>query len=229
MEIIINLENFQGPFDLLLHLIEKKKVKLSDLNISSLIEEYLSIINSVKKDNLELKVEFILIASELLEIKALELIKSQYQEEKEKDLKRRLEEYAMIKEISGEISKLQNEFNVPYSKKDGKKIVKKTAKEYNLTDLKQLDLFTSYQKYIDKYEEDESLKLDLEKQFSQEEETEKLIIYIYEKARTFDEIFQRAKSKLQLIYMFLSILDLYKDGTILIDKNVVYKRGALNV
>ncbi|MBP9510325.1 MAG: segregation/condensation protein A [Fusobacteriaceae bacterium] len=229
MEIIINLENFQGPFDLLLHLIEKKKVKLSDLNISSLIEEYLSIINSVKKDNLELKVEFILIASELLEIKALELIKSQYQEEKEKDLKRRLEEYAMIKEISGEISKLQNEFNVPYSKKDGKKIVIKTAKEYNLADLKQLDLFTSYQKYIDKYEEDESLKLDLEKQFSQEEETEKLIIYIYEKARTFDEIFQRAKSKLQLIYMFLSILDLYKDGTILIDKNVVYKRGALNV
>ena len=229
MEIIINLENFQGPFDLLLHLIEKKKVKLSDLNISSLIEEYLSIINSVKKDNLELKVEFILIASELLEIKALELIKSQYQEEKEKDLKRRLEEYAMIKEISGEISKLQNEFNVPYSKKDGKKIVKKTAKEYNLADLKQLDLFTSYQKYIDKYEEDESLKLDLEKQFSQEEETEKLIIYIYEKARTFDEIFQRAKSKLQLIYMFLSILDLYKDGTILIEKNVVYKRGALNV
>ena len=229
MEIIINLENFQGPFDLLLHLIEKKKVKLSDLNISSLIEEYLSIINSVKKDNLELKVEFILIASELLEIKALELIKSQYQEEKEKDLKRRLEEYAMIKEISGEISKLQNEFNVPYSKKDGKKIVKKTAKEYNLADLKQLDLFTSYQKYIDKYEEDESLKLDLERQFSQEEETEKLIIYIYEKARTFDEIFQRAKSKLQLIYMFLSILDLYKDGTILIDKNVVYKRGALNV
>lgn len=229
MEIIINLENFQGPFDLLLHLIEKKKVKLSDLNISSLIEEYLSIINSVKKDNLELKVEFILIASELLEIKALELIKSQYQEEKERDLKRRLEEYAMIKEISGEISKLQNEFNVPYSKKDGKKIVKKTAKEYNLADLKQLDLFTSYQKYIDKYEEDESLKLDLEKQFSQEEETEKLIIYIYEKARTFDEIFQRAKSKLQLIYMFLSILDLYKDGTILIEKNVVYKRGALNV
>ena len=134
-----------------------------------------------------------------------------------------------LKEISGEISKLQNEFNVPYSKKDGKKIVKKTAKEYNLADLKQLDLFTSYQKYIDKYEEDESLKLDLEKQFSQEEETEKLIIYIYEKARTFDEIFQRAKSKLQLIYMFLSILDLYKDGTILIDKNVVYKRGALNV
>ena len=194
-----------------------------------MIEEYLSIINSVKKDNLELKVEFILIASELLEIKALELIKSQYQEEKEKDLKRRLEEYAMIKEISGEISKLQNEFNVPYSKKDGKKIVIKTAKEYNLADLKQLDLFTSYQKYIDKYEEDESLKLDLEKQFSQEEETEKLIIYIYEKARTFDEIFQRAKSKLQLIYMFLSILDLYKDGTILIDKNVVYKRGALNV
>lgn len=229
MEIIINLENFQGPFDLLLHLIEKKKVKLSDINISSLIEEYLGIINSVKKDNLELKVEFILIASELLEIKALELIKSQYQEEKEKDLKRRLEEYAMIKQISGEISKLQNEFNIPYSKKDSKKIIKKSAKEYNLADLKQLDLFTSYKKYIDKYEEDEYLKLDLEKQFSQEDETEKLIIYIYEKKRTFDEIFQRAKSKLQLIYMFLSILDLYKEGTILIDNNVVYKRGALNV
>lgn len=230
MEIIINLENFQGPFDLLLHLIDKKKMKLADIKISSLIEEYLNIINEIKKDNLDLKVEFILIASELLEIKALELIKSQQQEEKEKDLKRRLEEYMMIKQISEEISKLQKEFNIPYSKKDGKKIVKQLSKEYNLKDLKQLDLFTTYKKYIDEYEEEqEYLKLDLEKKFSQEEETEKLVVYIYEGKRTFEDIFARAKSKLQLIYMFLAILDLYKDGTIIIEDNLVYKRGTIDV
>lgn len=224
MEIIVNLENFQGPLDLLLHLVEKKKMKLSDIKISDLIDEYLGIIQEMKKDNLQLKVEFILLASELLEIKALELIKSEQQVEKEESLKRRLEEYQMIKEISGEISKLQKEFNIPYTKTEGKKIVKKPPKEYVLKDLKQLDLFETYQRYVTEYEDD-YMTLDLEKNFSLEEESERLLVYIYEKERTFEEVFSRAKSKVQLIYMFLALLELYKDGNIVIEDNCVHGRG----
>lgn len=222
MEIIINLANFQGPLDLLLHLIEKKKMKLSDIKILDLIDEYLEIINNIEKDNLQLKVEFILVASELLEIKALELIKSEQKVEKEENLKRRLEEYQMIRDISGEISKLQKEFNIPYRKSDGKKIVKKAPKEYNLKDLKQLDLFETYKRYIDELEE-EHMTLNLEKNYSLEEETERLVVFIYERVRNFDEIFKRAQNKTQLIYMFLALLELYKDGIIVIDEDKVFR------
>lgn len=227
MEIILNIENFQGPLDLLLHLVEKKKVKLSEIRIMELIEEYLEIINNVSTDNLQYKVEFILVTSELLEIKALELIKSEQQKEKEENLKRRLEEYQMIKEIYGEISKLQKEFNIPYRKSDGKKITKKPSKEYNLKNLKQLDIFETYKQYIEKNEE--HMLLDLEKNYSLEEETEKLIVFLYEKPREFIEIFNRAQNKTQLIYIFLSLLELYKDGIVDIGDNKVYKREGENV
>lgn len=227
MEIVVKLENFEGPFDLLLHLIEKRKVKIIDIKISELIDEYLSIINNLKKDSLQLKVEFVLIASELLEIKALELIKSQTQVEKEKDLKRRLEEYKMIKEVSEEISRLQNEYNISYSKNEGRKIVRIPSKEYNLKDLKQLDIFSAFEKFSKERELD-YLTLDLEKNFSMEEEMEKLLIFICEKKREIEEVFQRAMNKMQLIYIFLSLLELYKDGDIIIDKNQIYQNKIHN-
>ena len=69
MELILNIDNFQGPLDLLLFMVEKKKIKIEDINISQLIEEYLEVIRAYREDNFELKVEFVLVASELLEIK----------------------------------------------------------------------------------------------------------------------------------------------------------------
>ncbi|MGL5123571.1 MAG: segregation and condensation protein A [Fusobacteriaceae bacterium] len=228
MEIILNLENFQGPLDLLLHLVEKKKIKLSDISIINLIDDYIEIIEKMKKNNLTLKVEFILIASELLEIKALDLIKSEQKRDKEEDLKRRLEEYKKIKELSIEISKLEKHYNVSYSKAEGKKIKKKPSKEYLLKDLKQMDLFIHYQKYLD-INENEFIELDLEKNYSMEDEYEKIYLFILEKSRNIEEIFQRAHTKLHLIYLFLSILELYKEGLIEIDKNVISKKEGIDV
>ncbi|MGL6064197.1 MAG: segregation and condensation protein A [Fusobacteriaceae bacterium] len=228
MEIILNLENFQGPLDLLLHLVDKKKIKLSDISIINLIDDYIEIIEKMKNNNLTLKVEFILIASELLELKALDLIKSEQKNDKEQDLKRRLEEYKIIKELSIEISKLENHYNVSYSKTEGKKIIKKSSKEYILKDLKQMDLFIHYQKYLD-VKENEFLELNLEKNYSMEDEFEKIYLFIVEKTRSIEEIFQRAHTKLHLIYLFLSILELYKEGMIEINENIISKKGVVDV
>lgn len=225
MEIILNLENFQGPLDLLLHLVDKKKIKLSDISIINLIDDYIEIIEKMKNNNLTLKVEFILIASELLEIKALDLIKSEQKNDREKDLKRRLEEYKMIKELSIEISKLEKHYNISYTKNDGKKITKKASKEYILKDLKQMDLFIHYQKYMN-IKESEFLELNLEKNYSMEDEFEKIYLFILEKTRNIEEIFQRAQTKLHLIYLFLSILELYKEGMIEINGDIISLKGG---
>lgn len=228
MELILNLDNFQGPLDLLLHMVEKKKIKIEEVNISQLIDEYLELMETIKKDSLELKVEFVLVASELLEIKALEIIKSQQKEEKEKELKKRLIEYKVLKELAGEIGKLQKEYNISYSKKEGRKIVKKPSKEILLKNLKQMDLFSHYARYLEKLEND-FLEINLEKDYSLEQESENLYIYLAGKNRNLDEIFSRAQSKTHLIYMFLSLLELYKDGYILIENEIVKKRERINV
>ena len=52
-EVIVKLNNFEGPFDLLLNLIEKNKMKISDINISQLIDEYLEVLKVSKKENIE--------------------------------------------------------------------------------------------------------------------------------------------------------------------------------
>ena len=73
-EVVVKLNNFEGPFDLLLNLIEKNKMKISDINISQLIDEYLEVLKVSKRENIEIKSDFIIIASELIEIKTLNLL-----------------------------------------------------------------------------------------------------------------------------------------------------------
>ena len=73
-EVVVKLNNFEGPFDLLLNLIEKNKMKISDINISQLIDEYLEVLRVSKRENIEIKSDFIIIASELIEIKTLNLL-----------------------------------------------------------------------------------------------------------------------------------------------------------
>lgn len=218
MEIIVRLDNFEGPLDLLLHLIDRKKLKIQDVNILQLIDEYIEIIDQQER-NLELKVEFIYIATELLEIKALELIKSQQREEKEQELKRRLEDYKIIKEVSKEISKLEKECNISYSREEGQKIVRKPSKEYNLKNLKQMDLFQEYHKFIEKMEP-EFLTLELNRNYSLEEEIKKIYIWISGGKIPLEEIFRKAQDKQHLIYIFLGILEMYKDGIIQIDSEM---------
>lgn len=219
MDIILKLDNFEGPLDLLLHLVDRKKLKIQDVNILQLIDEYIDIIEREKEKNLELKVEFIYIATELLEIKALEVIKSQQREEKERELKRRLEDYKIIKEVSGEIAKLEKEFNISYTRDEGKKIIKKPSREYNLKNLKQMDLFQEYHKFIEKAEE-EFLTLELNRNYSLEDEIKKIYIWISEGKLHLREIFGKAQDRQQLIYIFLGILEMYKDGIIEIDPDM---------
>ena len=68
MEIKFKLDNFEGPLDLMLHLVEKKELNINSINISAIIDEYMEYIENAKNDNLAIKTEFLLMASELLEI-----------------------------------------------------------------------------------------------------------------------------------------------------------------
>ncbi|WP_278575319.1 segregation and condensation protein A [Fusobacterium ulcerans] len=223
MDIVLKIDNFEGPLDLLLHLIDKKKLKISEIKISQIIDEYLSILEQAKDENFHIKVEFLVVASELLEIKASTLLTINDEQNKEKELKRRLEDYKLFKEIAVKVSEMENEYNISYSRGEGRKIIKKVAKEYDLSKLKAGDLYSSYVKYLKKNEDDEYMELHLDKQYTLKDEMDRLYLNTFSQNRTFDSLFGEAENRMHLVYIFLAILELYKDGLILIDGDMVMR------
>ena len=116
----IKLENFEGPLDLLCHLIDKNKMDIYDINISEIADQYIDYINQMEKMNLDITSEFLVMSSTLLYLKSKHLLpKEQDNEEEitEEELIRRIIEYKKYKEIT---QKLKEKF-IEYSKRFYKK------------------------------------------------------------------------------------------------------------
>ena len=222
-ELVVKVNNFEGPFDLLLNLIEKKKMMFSDINISQLIDEYLEVLKLSERENIEIKSDFIIIASELIEIKTLNLLNLDSDKEKETNLKRRLEEHKLFKELTPKVANLEKEFNISYSRGESKRTIKKIAKDYDLTSLTTDDIFDVYKKYFDSVDMSEFMELNLIKQYDIKEIMDNILIKIYFKNWLIDDLFLEAENKLHLIYIFLAILELYKDAKINIDDGEIRK------
>lgn len=102
----IKIDNFEGPLDLLCHLIDKNKMNICDIKISEITDQYIEYINNMEKLNLEVTSEFLLMASTLLYLKSKTLLPIEKEEEKElteEELLRRIVEYKKYKEITNKL------------------------------------------------------------------------------------------------------------------------------
>ena len=101
------LPDFEGPLDLLLHLIAKNKLQISEVRISSLLDQYLEQIEQMQAADLDVASEFLEMASRLVYIKTVYLLpKHEEAEALEKELVGQLLEYQICKEMAGEFGKL---------------------------------------------------------------------------------------------------------------------------
>lgn len=108
----INIENFQGPLDLLLHLIDKNKMDIYDIKISEITEQYIDYINKMEELNLVVASEFAIMASTLLYLKSKKLLPKHEDDEEElteEELIRRIIEYKKYKDIT---KKLRENFDI---------------------------------------------------------------------------------------------------------------------
>lgn len=98
--ISFKLDVFEGPLDLLLHLISKHKLNINDIEISKLLEQYLLYIEQAKEQDLELAGEFLEMAARLIYIKTVSLLpKPEEAEEIKKELQGTLIEYSLCKRL----------------------------------------------------------------------------------------------------------------------------------
>ena len=105
----IKIENFEGPLDLLCHLIDKNKMDICDIKISEIADQYIDYINKMEEMNLEIASEFLIMASALIYLKSKSLLPKENDDEEElseEELLRRIIEYKKYKEISTKIREL---------------------------------------------------------------------------------------------------------------------------
>lgn len=115
----IKIENFEGPLDLLCHLIDKNKMNIYDIKISEIADQYIEYINAMEEANLEVTSEFIIMASTLLYIKSKGLLPNQVENEEElteEQLIERIIEYKKYKEITSKLKENYLEFSKRFFK-----------------------------------------------------------------------------------------------------------------
>ena len=216
----VKIENFEGPLDLLIHLIEKKKMDVNAINISQIIDDYLSYIHAQKELNLKIKIEFLVMATDLIEIKAYSVLNRDKKLEKIENLEKKIIEYQLFKEISELFSKHENEYNIPYTR-TGTESMGSEIIEYDISSLSLDNLFKSLKNLItsklnDKNKFEEKMIVNLEEDdYSAEDAYAEVsqIIQINNQVE-FNHLLKNKFSKSRIVTLFLCILDMFKNGEI---------------
>lgn len=149
----IKIENFEGPLDLLCHLIDKNKMNICDVKLNEITEQYIEYINKMEEMNLEVTSEFLIMASTLIYIKSKKILPQENEEEEEiseEELLRRIIEYKKYKEITKKLKELYENSSIRYYKiPEVIELPKqKLEKKYTLEDIS-----TSYENIIQRNEE----------------------------------------------------------------------------
>jgi segregation and condensation protein A len=130
-KIQIKIEKFEGPLDLLCHLIDKNKMDIYEINLNEITDQYIEYIKKMQEQKLAVSSEFLLMASTLLLIKSKGLLPSQDSEEEEElteeELIRRIIEYKKYKEITKSLREMYNTYSSKiFAKKEELELPKQT-------------------------------------------------------------------------------------------------------
>ena len=110
MELVFKTEKYEGPLDLLLTLISKNKMSIFDIRISELFEQYMAYVGEMQRLDMEIAGEFITMAAELMYIKSKMLLPKPEEEDPRQELVRKLMEYKTAKEAAKLLSERESEF-----------------------------------------------------------------------------------------------------------------------
>ena len=210
----VKIDNFEGPMDLLLHLIEKKQMKISEINISQIIDDYLEYINKHKEENLKIKIEFLIMATDLIEIKAYSILNQEKKLERMEDLEKRIIEYKIFKEISELFSEHEKEYNIPY-KKSGSQNIQEVSFEYDISMLTLDNLLNNFKNLIKSEDRKPKMVLNLEEEYSSEEAFSEIQEIMENEAEIeFNSLLKNKFTKSRIVVLFLCVLELFKNGEI---------------
>ena len=220
MAISVKLEAFEGPLDLLLHLIEKNKIDIYDIPIVEITAQYLDYIRQMQREDMNVMSEFLVMAATLIDIKCKMLLPKEVNEDGEEEdpraeLVQKLLEYKMYKYMSFELrdrqvdaarnmyEELIGDMNLNKLHEIFKSIVKKQEDK--------IDPVRSQYGNIEKDEVDMDIKMLYVEAYAREHKT-----------FSFRKLLEKQNSKMEVIVTFLIILELMKTGKINISQENIF-------
>ncbi len=222
------LENFEGPLDLLLHLIKEAKLDIATVRLADITEQYLNYMQDLKNVDMDKASEFITVAATLIEIKSKKLIPVEQEavvdeEDDEAILLRRLKEYELFKEVGQNLKQIE----------DVDKLYREPGKETEkvkvvIKDLVLDQLLDAFAKLLTREELKKHIKPEEPKKIVKDRFTvaEKIIsIRNFAKDRKrfeFEELFSDDMTKSELINVFLALLELLKLQTVKVLQNEIF-------
>ena len=226
MNIEFRINEFEGPLDLLLHLIKESKMDIMNIEIEEITKQYMNYLEEQEKMNLEIASEYLVLASELLEIKSKMLLPSFKNEEEEEEedpreeLVNRLLEYQAYKEITKVLQEKEELRKEIYTKSpENIKNYIDENKEINL-DISLDDLVDAFKKFLDRKKENKPLKTKVtvnEISVSSRRHDIKRLLKDKKKV-SFFELFP-VVSKEYVVATFLAILEMAKNKELVITQN----------
>lgn len=220
MDYKITINDFEGPMDLLLHLIKKHDMDIMDISIEEITKQYLDFINEMEEMNLNIASEYLIMAAELLEIKSSILLpKKEVESEEEfidprENLINRLIEYKKYKEMTNQFKDLE-ENRKNYYTKDIENL-NEFRNNNEAIDLGEIDinsLLDAFSKFLIRKQEEKPLNTKIsKKEYSVKERSDEIRTILRKKKKlNFEELFEDFK-KDYIVVTFLSILNLARKG-----------------
>ncbi len=238
MGISVKLEQFEGPLDLLLHLIDKNKVDIFDIPIVEITNQYMEYLHAMETEDMSVMSEFLVMAATLLDIKARMLLPKEVNEEGEEEdprqeLVERLLEYKMYKYMSYELRDRQMDAeHMLYRDPSIPKEVQQYKPPVNLDEiLGDLNLEKLNAIFQDVMKRSESRLDPVRSKFGQVEKEEvdldQTIAYVEKYISqhhkcNFRDLLNKQRSKMRIAITFLTILEMMKTGKIEVEQDEIF-------
>ncbi len=226
------LDNFEGPLDLLLHLIKEAKIEIKDIFVSQVTEQFLAYMNGLSILDVDKASDYLNMAATLLEIKSksiLPKIEEYVEDDPETALIRQLEEYKLFKEVS---AKLKDQENVErFYKEPDKNVgdVKIVYSDFNLDGL--ISAFSKLLMRVDDKRKQENVLKEIPKEiFTVKDKVEHIRSVLLERTSvSFFEMFTNYYTKSELITTFQAMLELLKMQYLTVEQNGIFDDITLTI
>ncbi|MCQ2524483.1 MAG: segregation/condensation protein A [Lachnospiraceae bacterium] len=238
MPLSVKLEVFEGPLDLLLHLIEKNKVDIYDIPIVEITNQYLDYIKQMESRDMNIMSEFLVMAATLVDIKCRMLLPKEVdedgvEEDPRAELVQKLLEYKMYKYMAFELKDMQMDAGFTLAKKETlPDDVKNFREPINYEELiGDMNLSRLHEIFSEMMKREESKIDPIRNNFGniqkEEVDSEAKLAYIETFIRTnkrfsFRNLLEKQHNKQEIIVSFLVILELMKMGRITIEQDNLF-------
>lgn len=233
---IVTIDNFDGPLDLLLHLIKEQDIDIYDIKIEDITKQYLDYIKHMKELNLEIASEYLVMASELIEMKSKMLLpkkrekeEDDYDEDPRELLIERLLAYKRYKEVTSEFKDLELTRKMIFTREPDN-LNRYAKEEESIEELGVADLIDAFNNLLKRKELDRPIATKItKKELSVADKVNKIKNILRNKKRiNFEEIFE-VSTKEEVIISFLSVLEMVKKDEILLTQDGNFKNIVISL